>query len=105
MKFRSNNCVRLHLPDLKKAEAFYTGVLGFRLTQKTPDGLEYDTGRFLLCISRDDQPLPPIPSFTVISTKAAKEHLLANGCEIVRDQASSLYFRDPFGMIYDLIED
>lgn len=105
MKFRSNNCVRVHLPDLKRAEAFFTGVLGFRLTDKSATQLEYDTGRFLLCVNKSEQALPPIPSFTVISAKAAKEHLLASGCEIVEDRGTSLYFRDPFGMVYDVIED
>lgn len=105
MKFRSNNCVRVHLPDLKKAEAFFSGVLGFRLTDKSTTQLEYDTGRFLLCINKSEQPLSAIPSFTVINAQAAKEHLLANGCEIVEDRGNSLYFRDPFGMVYDVIED
>lgn len=105
MKFRSNNCVRVHLPDLKQAEAFYTGVLGFRLLEKSATQLEYDTGRFLLCVNKANSSLAPIPSFTVISMKAAKAHLVANGCEILEDRGTSLYFRDPFGMIYDVIED
>lgn len=105
MKFRSNNRVKVHLPDLKKAEAFFTGVLGFRLLEKSATQLEYDTGRFLLCVGKANGPRSPIPSFTVIDAKAAKAHLLANGCEIVDDRGSSLYFKDPFGMVYDVIED
>jgi len=105
MKFRSNNCVAVHLPDLRKAEAFYSGVLGFRLLAKTTSQLEYDTGRFLLYINKGTAVHSPIPSFTVISATAAREHLEKNGCEIVEDRGSSLYFKDPFGMIYDVIED
>lgn len=105
MKFRSNNCVSVHLPDLRKAEAFYSGVLGFRLLGKTALQLEYDTGRFLLHINKGATAHPPIPSFTVISAAAAKAHLETNGCEIVEDRGGALYFKDPFGMVYDVIED
>ena len=105
MKFRSNNCVSVHLPDLRKAEAFYSGVLGFRLLAKTAAQLEYDTGRFLLYINKDAKPRPPIPSFTVINASAAKAHLEQNGCEIIEEHGSSLYFKDPFGLVYDVIQD
>ena len=54
MKFRSNNCVAIDLPDLKKAEAFYSGVMNFRLLGKTSSQLEYDTGRFVLYINKHD---------------------------------------------------
>ena len=105
MKFRSNNCVSVHLPDLRKAEAFYSGVLGFRLLAKTASQLEYDTGRFLLYINKGPKIRPPIPSFTVISAPAARAHLEANGCEVVEERGGSLYFQDPFGVVYDVIED
>jgi len=105
MKFRSNNCVSVHLPDLRKAEAFYSGVLGFRLLAKSSAQLEYDTGRFLLHINKSPQVHSPIPSFTVINAAAAKVHLQQNGCEIVEDRGGSLHFKDPFGVIYDVIED
>ena len=105
MKFRSNNCVSVYLPDLRKAEAFYSGVLGFRLLAKTNSQLEYDTGRFILCVNKGAKIRPPIPSFTVINSAAAKSHLEQNGCEIVEERDGSLYFKDPFGMVYDVIED
>jgi catechol 2,3-dioxygenase-like lactoylglutathione lyase family enzyme len=105
MKFRSNNCVALHLPDLKQAEAFYSGVLGFRLLRKTAAQLEYDTGRFLLYVNKGPEVGPPIPSFTVVNAQAARAHLVENGCEILTDRGASLYFKDPFGVVYDIIED
>lgn len=105
MKFRSNNSVSMQLPDLRKAEAFYTGVMGFRLLAKSAAQLEYDTGRFLLCISKGVQSRPPAPTFTVINAATAKEHLLDHGCEIVEEQSGSLSFRDPFGMVYNVTQD
>jgi catechol 2,3-dioxygenase-like lactoylglutathione lyase family enzyme len=105
MKFRSNNCVAIYLPDLKKAEAFYTGVMGFRLASKDPTQLEYDTGRFSLCIHKSAAAKPPVPSFTVISIEAARSHLEANHCSVVQDPDGSFHFKDPFGVTYHLVED
>ena len=105
MKFRSNNCVAIYLPDLKKAEAFYTGVMGFRLASKDPTQLEYDTGRFSLCIHKSVAAKPPVPSFTVISIEAARSHLEANHCSVVQDPDGSFHFKDPFGVTYHLVED
>ena len=105
MKFRSNNSVAVELPDLRKAEAFYTGVMNFRLLSKTATRLEYDTGRFTLCINKAAKIRPPMPSFTVINAKEAKQHLEENGCEIIADRGDSLYFKDPFGLVYDLVQD
>lgn len=105
MKFRSNNCVAVDLPDLKQAEAFYSGVLGFRLLGKTAAQLEYDTGRFLLYVNKAAKVRSPIPSFTVINAKAARAHLEQSGCEIIEDRGGSLHFKDPFGLVYDVVED
>jgi catechol 2,3-dioxygenase-like lactoylglutathione lyase family enzyme len=90
---------------LRKAEAFYSGVLGFRLLAKSPTQLEYDTGRFLLYVNKGATVCPPIPSFTVINAAAAKAHLESNGCEVIEDRDGGLYFKDPFGMVYDVIQD
>lgn len=105
MKFRSNNSVAVHLPDLKRAEAFYSGVLGFRLVAKSAGQLAYDTGRFLLYINRSPTLRAPIPSFTVINAHAARDHLLDHGCKIIEDHGHALHFTDPFGLIYDVVED
>jgi catechol 2,3-dioxygenase-like lactoylglutathione lyase family enzyme len=102
--FRSNNCVAIHLEDITAAENFYTNVMKFRLLTKSEASLEYDTGHFLLYINRDLNTRPPIPSFTVKDIGAAKQALLENGCVILREEENSLYFRDPFGITYDLIE-
>jgi catechol 2,3-dioxygenase-like lactoylglutathione lyase family enzyme len=105
MKFRSNNCMAVHLADLKKAEAFYSGVLGFRLLAKTATQLEYDTGRVLLYVKKSNLARPPVPSFSVINARQAKAVLEQNGCEILEDGIRSLSFKDPFGFVYELVED
>lgn len=105
MKFRSNKCVAIHLKSLAKAEKFYSEVMGFKLKKKSANQLEYHTGHFLLYINKSAKPLSPIPSFTVKDVKKAKQRLKESGCKILVDHEKSLYFKDPFGMVYDVIED
>ncbi len=102
--FKSNNCVAIHLEDITAAEHFYTNVMKFKLLTRSEGSLEYDTGHFLLYVNRDLNTQPPIPSFTVNDIGAAKQLLLQNGCTILREDRSSLYFRDPFGITYDVTE-
>jgi catechol-2,3-dioxygenase len=105
MKFRSNNCIAIHLTSLAKAERFYSDVLGFKLKSKTRTCLEYDTGQFLLYLNRSQKAQPPTPSFSVKSIAKAKRLLRGARCQIVVDRGSSLYFRDPFGNVFDVIEE
>jgi catechol 2,3-dioxygenase-like lactoylglutathione lyase family enzyme len=102
--FKSNNCVAIHLTDITAAETFYTNVMKFKLLSRSDTYLEYDTGHFLLYVNRDLNTQPPIPSFTVKDIKAARQSLLENGCIILREDQNSLYFRDPFGITYDIVE-
>jgi catechol 2,3-dioxygenase-like lactoylglutathione lyase family enzyme len=102
--FHSADCVAIHLQDITAAENFYTNVMKFRLLTKSEEYLEYDTGHFLLYVNRDLNTQPPIPSFTVKDIAAARKFLLENGCIILREDNRSLYFRDPFGITYDVIE-
>lgn len=104
MKFRSNNCVAIHLKSLAKAEKFYSNIMGFKLNNKTKNQLEYDTGHFLLYINKSTKEQPPIPSFNVKNINKAKKHLKDAGCKILVDRDNSLYFKDPFGIVYDIIE-
>jgi catechol 2,3-dioxygenase-like lactoylglutathione lyase family enzyme len=103
--FRSNNCVAIHLTDVTAAENFYTNVMKFKLLRRTAKGLEYDTGNFVLSVCADLNPGPPVPGFTVRNIQKAREALTANGCTILREDERSLFFRDPFGVVYDVTEE
>jgi catechol 2,3-dioxygenase-like lactoylglutathione lyase family enzyme len=105
MRFRSNNCIAIHLASLAKAERFYRDVLGFRLKSKTRASLEFDTGALLLYVNRSKKAQAPTPSFSVKNIAKARRLLKGARCEIIDDRGSSLYFRDPFGNIFDVIED
>jgi catechol 2,3-dioxygenase-like lactoylglutathione lyase family enzyme len=105
MRFRSNTCVAIHLRSLAKAEHFYGDVLGFKLKKKTKTYLEFHTGALRLFVNRSSRAQPPIPSFSVKDISRAKRLLRGAGCRIVADRGGSLYFRDPFGFVFDVIED
>lgn len=102
--FKSNNCVAVHLKDLAAAESFYSDVLRFKLVSRMEDRLEYDTGHFRLYVNKDKEVRPPIPSFTVHDLAVAKQSLMDNGCTILREDATSLCFSDPFGITYDVVQ-
>lgn len=103
--FRSNRDIAVSVTDLASAERFYGGVLGFKLERKTSEQLVYDAGHFTLYISEDEKAHLPVPSFTVENLREAKAYLVEHGAEIVSERKSSLYFRDPFGIVYDIIEE
>jgi catechol 2,3-dioxygenase-like lactoylglutathione lyase family enzyme len=105
MRFRSNTCVAIHLKSLAKAEHFYGDVLGFKLKKRTKTSLEFDTGELRLFVNRSAKVQAPTPSFSVKDIAKAKRLLKGAGCKIVADRGGSLYFRDPFGIIFDVIED
>jgi catechol 2,3-dioxygenase-like lactoylglutathione lyase family enzyme len=104
MKFRSNRCIAIHVPSLVKAETFYSDVMGFTLKSKSRSHLEYSTGTFLLYVNRATKSRPPIPSFDVKDQAAAKAYLKRSGCKILVEGQRAFYFRDPFGVVYDVIE-
>jgi len=56
-------------------------------------------------LNRSRKAQPPTPSFSVKSIAKAKRLLMGARCQIVVDRGSSLYFRDPFGNVFDVIED
>lgn len=102
--FRSNNDVAIHVNDLEKAEAFYGGVLGFRLVSKSEDHLEYDSGALRIYINCNELPSAFIPSLDVDDIEAARMHLENAGCTLIPLPEGGMYVRDPFGYLIDLVE-
>jgi hypothetical protein len=56
-------------------------------------------------VNRSAKAQPPTPSFSVKSIARAKKLLKGARCKILVDRGSSLYFQDPFGNVFDIIED
>ena len=103
--FASNSEVAIHVPDLDRAEAFYVGVLGGRLISKSDAGLEIESGALRLYVNRDEDDLRSfIPSFDVADATRAALQLQVAGCEVEPCASGGRYFRDPFGLVFDIVE-
>lgn len=103
MRFKSTKLIAIHVTDLKKAERFYSGVLGFKLIRKTRKHLVYKTGWLTLYVVKNKKVSPFIPSLGVKDWKRAKTYLTQNGCRILKvfPKARAFYFEDPFGIVID----
>ena len=106
IKFKTDGNFAIHVTDLEKAENFYGNVLGFKLISKDKLQLVYDTGAITLYINLDNIIIPFIHALEVKNYNDAKNRLAQNGCRIVKEHegGKALYFKDPFGIIIDIIQ-
>jgi catechol 2,3-dioxygenase-like lactoylglutathione lyase family enzyme len=103
-EFTGNTSIAIRVNDLGIAKKFYAETLGLKIVYHTSEMIVCDAGSFQLFIEKDDIPHPPVPSFTVESISAAKEHLTGAGCSIIREFKGGFWFKDLFGIVYDVIE-
>ena len=94
--------ILIQAPDPKKAAAFYVDALGFEISGDTP--MLSLHGPHINLFIEAGPALGPVLEVTVGDLEAARARLLASGCEIVKDEPEfpRCYFRDPFGLIYNL---
>lgn len=103
---RTNSCIGIKVPDLKKARKFYGDVLGLKIVEEESgeDMLVIDSGTLMIYIERSDVLQPPVPSFTAQNIDEIRQKVLDEGCEIIREFNSGFWFKDPFGITYDVIK-
>ena len=105
--FRSNREIAIHVHDPAVAEAFYGGVLGFPVVERRDEYVAFDTGAIrLYVIPNPTTERTYIPSFEVESFETARRHLERAGCQALAANAdgTGVYFRDPFGFVFDVVE-
>ena len=107
--FRGNNELALHVTDPAAAAGFYTEVLGGAVADRSPDCIEIASGALRLFLLRDPAPTHDrvVPSFDVPDRAAALERLRGAGCTLVPigpHAPTGVYVRDPFGLIFDVVE-
>jgi catechol 2,3-dioxygenase-like lactoylglutathione lyase family enzyme len=107
--FRGNNELALHVADPAAAATFYENVLGGHVVSRTTDCIEVVSGALRLFLLRDPAPTHDVvvPSFDVPDRAAALAQLQAAGCTLVPigpHAPDGCYVRDPFGVIFDVIE-
>ena len=103
MKFTGNRDIAVTVKSLEKSRVFYENVLGLNPKNVGDKLAVYDTGSITLYVQEQEHH-PPVPSFTVENLAEARAHLEANGCEVTKESKGALYFRDPDGNIWDIIE-
>jgi catechol 2,3-dioxygenase-like lactoylglutathione lyase family enzyme len=95
--------ILLQSPDPASSAAFYVDQLGFSITDDTPDLIGLRGDRISLYIERGPA-LGPVLEVFVGDVAAAKQRLIAAGCEVVKDEPGfpRCYVKDPQGLIYNL---
>lgn len=107
--FLANDELALHVADPGAAEEFYTRVLGCQVMSRTPDCIALRSGVLRLYLLRDPSRSHEavVPSFDVPDRAAALAALQAAGCTLVPvgpHAPGEHYVRDPYGVLFDLIE-
>jgi predicted enzyme related to lactoylglutathione lyase len=95
--------ILIQAPDPHKAASFYVNCLGFEITDDTSPFISLHGNHINLFIEQGP-PLGPVLEVTVESVAKARARLVANGCEVVKDEPDfpRCYIKDPYGLIYNL---
>jgi catechol 2,3-dioxygenase-like lactoylglutathione lyase family enzyme len=106
MKYRMSPNVAVRTERFADAVRFYAQVLGFANRSSDPELGDHDASPIRLFVLADDEVSGPVMELFVDDLEAAKEDLLANGCEIVRwrGKGQDCYVRDPFGVMFNIWE-
>ena len=109
MRFTGNNELALHVADPVRAAEFYRDVLGCKVVDPNPECYALDSGALRLYLLPDPAPTHEqvVPSFDVDDRAAALQELQAQGCTLVPigpHAPGGFYVRDPFGVLFDLIQ-
>lgn len=105
MKFELGNHVALQHPDWKESDSFYKNVLGLD-TSLVGNHLHIRRGELNLYIMENDELRGTAMEFNAEDVEAAKDHLLAHGCAVVKweGKGQDCYMRDPYGLVFNLWE-
>ena len=101
--FESSRDVIIQTDNWTKAIEFYETTLGFSLTHRSAELVEFETGAFRLYVEKGNRP-GPVFDFLVPDMQAAKTRLLAAGCTIIEENPSipRCYIRDRFGLVFNI---
>ena len=106
MRFRMSPNIAVPSRRTDEAARFYSEVLGFP-RREGPGGID-EIGADPITIFVTDDELPgPVLELFVDDLEAAREALVAAGCEVVRweGRGRDCYIRDPFGVTFNLWEE
>ena len=106
MPFKFSRCICLQTPRFESAVNFYKDVLGLDPVEEGEGSAELRAGSNRLLIDEGAR-MGPILEFLVPDLDAAKEELLAKGCQVVvwEGKGGRCYLRDSFDFFFNLYED
>lgn len=106
MRFTMSPNVAVRTSDAGAAVEFYREVLGFSSRRRGGDVDELDAEPLTLFVIHDDEVSGPVHELFVDDVEAARDRLVAAGCEVVRwhGKGADCYVRDPFGVVFNLWE-
>ncbi len=95
--------ILIQAPNPEQAAAFYVDQLGFAVTATEP-GMISLHGKNINLFIEQGPALGPVLEVTVPDVAEARRRLVAQGCEVVKDEPwfPRCYVRDPYGLIYNL---
>jgi predicted enzyme related to lactoylglutathione lyase len=99
----SNN-IAVRTTRIHEAINFYSQILGFPNRSDDPALGDCDANPLNLYVIEDDEIKGLVMELFVDDLEAAKENLVANGCEVIRwrGKGQDCYIRDPFGVIFNI---
>ena len=102
MKFEFNNCVALQTNNPEQAQKFYEDIMGMNFDMEE-DGSKYTkNGELLFFIDKESQIKGPVLDIFTEDIEKSKEHLINNGCKVLKWDDTGKYMIDPFGMCFNL---
>ena len=103
MANRFGTDILIQAPDPMRAARFYVEHLGFEITDDNPKMIGLH-GKHINLFIEPGPTLGPVLEVTVDNVAEAKQRLVRNGCEVVKDEPDfpRCYVQDPFGLIYNL---
>ena len=95
--------ILIQAPDPNKAALLYVDHLGFEITDNNPKMIGLH-GKHINLFIEPGPSLGPVLEVTVDNVVDAKQRLVEEGCEVVKDEPDfpRCYVKDPFGLIYNL---
>ena len=106
MKYAMSPNIAVRTDRFEEAVRFYSEVLGFPNRSDDPELGDHDANPLNLFVIEDQEVRAPVMELFVEDLDAAKDHLIANGCEILRwrGKGQDCYIKDPFGMVFNVWE-
>jgi predicted enzyme related to lactoylglutathione lyase len=107
MKFKMSPNVSIRTDQFPDAVRFYNQVIGFEIRSQGENTADLDASPLTFFIDDDDQLRGPVMELFVDDLEAAREVLVANGCEVLRwrGKGQDCYVQDPYGVVFNIWEE